>query len=189
MSTEYDFYRELSNMIQTPENAYSIACITNLPDATFVFIRQEHTCFSLSVKEIQGRIAFHVLAIWYILAKGVKDKASLIKAMFCDLELDEECEDVFDKFPGVTSERDETGTGNKVNNVSMGTKILVKGQKSKSSTTIGQGNCSSTNPLNLIGENGEIVNMEEQIPELVENVEKWGSTITTIDNFWSGALK
>ena len=35
-SIEYDFLRELSNLIQTPENAYSIACITNLPDAIFV---------------------------------------------------------------------------------------------------------------------------------------------------------
>ena len=95
-STEYDFLRELSNLIQTPENTNGIACITNLPDATFVFIRQEHTCFGLSVKEIQGRIAFHVLAIWYILAKGVKDKATIIKELFYDLELDEECEDVLD---------------------------------------------------------------------------------------------
>ena len=89
-STEYDFLGELSNLIQTPENAHGISCITNLPDATFVFIRQEHTHFGLSVKEVQGRIAFHVLAIWYILAKGVKDKASFIKEMFYDLELDEE---------------------------------------------------------------------------------------------------
>ena len=99
-STEYDFLRELSNLIQTPENAYGIVCITNLPDATFVFIRQEHTRFGLPVKEIQGRIAFHVLAIWYILAKGVKDKASIIKEMFYDL--DEGCVDIFDKFPWVT---------------------------------------------------------------------------------------
>ena len=64
-STEYDFLRELSNLIQTPENAYWISCITNLPDATFVFIRHKHTHYGLPVKEIQGRIAFHVLAIWY----------------------------------------------------------------------------------------------------------------------------
>ena len=55
--------------------------------------------FGLSVKEIQGRIAFHVLPIWYILVNGVQDRASLIKEMFYDLELDEECEDGFDKFP------------------------------------------------------------------------------------------
>ena len=39
ISTEYDFLRELSCLIQTPENAYGIACITNLPDETFVYIR------------------------------------------------------------------------------------------------------------------------------------------------------
>ena len=77
-STEYDFLRELSKLIQTPQNAYDIACITNLPDATFVCIRQEHTHFGLMVKEIQGRIAFHVLAIWYILAKGVQDKRDVL---------------------------------------------------------------------------------------------------------------
>ena len=33
-STEYDFLRELSKLIKTPENAYGISCITNLPEAT-----------------------------------------------------------------------------------------------------------------------------------------------------------
>ena len=70
ISTEYDFLRELSYLIQTPENAYGLVCMTNLPDETFVYIRQEHTHFGLSVKEIQSRIAFHVLAIWYLQAKG-----------------------------------------------------------------------------------------------------------------------
>ena len=91
--------------------------------------------------------------------------------MFYDLELDEECEDVFDKFPWVTSERDGTWAGNKASNISMGTKLLGKGQISKSSTTVGQGNCFSTSPLNPIRENEETVDMEEQMPELVENVE------------------
>ena len=93
-------------------------------------------------------IAFHVLAIWLIPAKGVKDKATLIKEMFYDLELEEGCADIFDKSPWVISERDETGTGNKVNNIQMGTKILGKGQKSKSSTAVNEGNFSSINPLN-----------------------------------------
>ena len=91
--------------------------------------------------------------------------------MFYDLELDEECADIFDKFPWVTSERDGTGPRNKTNNIQIGTKILGKGQKSKSSTTVDQGNCSSTNPLNPIRENGEIVDMEEQMPELVDDTE------------------
>ena len=38
-STEYDFLRELSCLIQTPENAYGISCITNWPEATFLYIR------------------------------------------------------------------------------------------------------------------------------------------------------
>ena len=63
------------------------------------------------------------------------------------------------------------GLGIKLNNISMGTKILGKGQKPKSSTTAGQGNCSSNNPLNPIRDNGKMVDMEEQMPELVENVE------------------
>ena len=119
-----------------------------------MYIRQEHTRFGLSVKEIQGRIAFHVLAIWYILAKGVKNKTSVIKEMFCDLELEEEYMDVFDKFPWVTSDRDAFGAKNKTNKKQMGTKVLGKGQKSKSSTTASQTNCSSISSLNPIRENG-----------------------------------
>ena len=55
-STEYDFLRELLCLIQTPENAYGISCITNLPEATFIYIRQEHAHFHLSVKEIQKEL-------------------------------------------------------------------------------------------------------------------------------------
>ena len=150
--------------------------------------------FGLPVQEIQGRIAFHVLAIWYILANGVWDRTSLINEMLYDLELDEECEDVFDKFPWVTSERDGIGAGNKTSNIPMGTKILGKGQKSKSDTAVGQGNCSSTNPLNPIIENGETVDMEEQMPELVENVENddrgtgWGQQSQPLITFGQACL-
>ena len=177
-STEYDFLRELSNLIQIPENAHGIACITNLPEATFVFIRQEHTHFGLPVKEVQERIAFHVLAIWYILATGVKDKASLVQEMFYDLELDEECANIFEKFPWVTLDRDGTGPRNKANNIQMGTKILGKGQKSKSSTAASQGNCSSINPLNPIRENREIMDMEEQMSDLVDDTENEDSGVS-----------
>ena len=161
----------MSKLIKTPENAYGISCITNLPEATFVCIRQEHTHFGLSVKEIQGRIAFHVLAIWYILAKGVYHTIPLIKEMFYDLELDEECADILDKFPWMTSDIDASGAKNKTNNIQMGTKILGKGQKSKSSTTASQSNCSSISPLNPIREDGKIVDMEEQMPELVDDTD------------------
>ena len=170
-STEYDFLRELSKLIKTPENAYGISCITNLPEATFVCIRQEHTCFGLSVKEIQGRIAFHVLAIWYILSKGVYHIIPLIKEMFYDLELEEECPDILAEFPWMTCDIDTFGTKNKTNNIQMGTKVLGKGQKLKLSTTASQSNCSSISPLDPIRENGEIVDMEEQMPELVDDTE------------------
>ena len=39
ISTEYDFLRELSCLMQTPEKAYGLVCMTNLPDETFVYIR------------------------------------------------------------------------------------------------------------------------------------------------------
>ena len=101
ISTEYDFLRELSCLIQTSENVYGIVCMTNLPDEDFVYIRQEHTHFGLSVKGIQGRIAFPVLAIWYILAKGKYHVIPVIKDVFHDLELEDECAKIIDKFPGV----------------------------------------------------------------------------------------
>ena len=187
-SMEYDFLGELSKLIQTPETAYGTACITNLPDATFVCIRQEHTYFGLSVKEVQGRITFHVLAIWYILAKGVQDKASLIKEMFYDLELEEECVNIFDDFPWMTSDKDEIGSKNKTNKIQIGTKVLGKGRKSKSSTTVNQGNCSSINPLNPIRENGEILDMEEQMPELVDDTENWGQQSQPLITFGQACL-
>ena len=69
LSIEYDFLRELSHLIKSPEHNYGLVCMTKLPDETYVFIRREHTNFGLSVKEIQSRIAFHVLCIWYMQAK------------------------------------------------------------------------------------------------------------------------
>ena len=185
-STEYDFLSELSKLIKTPENAYGISCITNLPEATFVHIRQEHTHFGLYVKEIQSRIAFHVLAIWYILAKVVYHIIPLIKEMFYDLELEEECADILDKFPWMTSDTDAFGAKNKTNNIQIGTNVLGKGQKSKSSTTASQSNCSSISPLNPIRENGEIVDMEEQMPELVDDTENDDSS--TSGDQWAQPL-
>ena len=158
-------------VIKTPENAYGILCITNLPEVTCVYIRKEHTHFGLSVKEIQGRIAFHVLAIWYLSTKGVYHIIPLIKEMFYDLELEEECTDILDKFPWLTSDKDVSGAKSNTTNIQMGTKVLGKGQKSKSSTTVSQSNCSSISPLIPIRENGEIVDMEEQMPELVDDTD------------------
>ena len=86
-------------MDQTQENAYGLACITNLPDPTFAHIRHEHTKFGLSVKEIHGRIALHILGIWYLQAKNKFHIIPMIMEMFRDLELYDECEEVIEMFP------------------------------------------------------------------------------------------
>ena len=86
-------------LIQTPENAYGLSCITNLPDPTFAHISHEHTKFGLSVKEIHGRIALHILGIWYLQAKDKFHILPIIMEMFRDLELYDECEEVIEMFP------------------------------------------------------------------------------------------
>ena len=74
-------------MIQTPGNAYGLACITNLPDPTFAHIRHEHTKFGLTVKEICGRTALHILGIWYLQAKDKCYITPMIMEMFRDLRV------------------------------------------------------------------------------------------------------
>ena len=101
LSIEYDFLRELSHLIETPENAYGLVCMTNLPDETYVFIRREHTHFGLSLKEIQSRIAFHVLCIWYVQAKSKFHVIPMLRDMFFDLEMEDDCAAVIDRFPNV----------------------------------------------------------------------------------------
>ena len=157
-SYEFDFFKELSGLIQTPENAYGLACIINLPDHTFVHIRQEHTKFGLSIKEIHGKIALHILGIWYLQAKNKFHIIPMIMDMFRDLELYDECEEIIEIFPEMNEDV----------NRRRPTPLFKKGQKAKSSTIKSQGHCSSTSPLNTIRENGEIVEVEEQIPELVD---------------------
>ena len=86
--------------------------------------------------------------------------------MFHDLELEEECAEIIDKFLGV-ADQNLTRSNNTPNKIQMGIKVLGKGKRSKSSTAANQNNCSSMSPLNPIRENGEIVDMEEQMPELL----------------------
>ena len=152
-SYEFNFFKELSGLIQTPVNAYDLACITNLPDPTFAHIRHEHTKFGLTVKEIHGRIALHILGIWYLQAKDKFHIIPMIMDIFRDLELYDECEEVIEMFP----EMIEDGSRIKptLKKVHMGTKPLKKGHTVKSSITTSQGDCSSTSPLNSIRENGE----------------------------------
>ena len=170
LSIEYDFLRELSHLIQTPEHTCGLVCMTNLPDETYVFIRREHTHFGLSVKEIHSRIAFHVLCIWYMQAKHKFHVIPMLKEMFHDLELADDCEEVIDKFPSVVDKLKTNAYKADTKKIQMGTKSLGKGKKPKvnSITTASQGNCSSIQPLHSIRENGEESDMEEQVPELVD---------------------
>ena len=113
--------------------------------------------------------------------------------MFHDLELEEECAEIIDKFPGV-ADRNLSRNNNTPNKIQMGIKVLGKGKKSKSSTAANQSNCSSMSPLNPIRENGEIVDMEEQMPELVDDSENEDSStrvdqVTITDNFWTSTAK
>ena len=165
-SYEFDFFKELSKLIQTPVNAYGLACIINMPDPTFAHIRHEHTKFGLSEKEVHGRIALHILGIWYLQAKDKFYITPMIMEMFRGLELYDKCEEVIELLPEMM------GDGCRIRpipkKVHMGTKLLKKGLKVKSSITTDQGDCSSTSPLNSIRENGETEEVEEQIPELVD---------------------
>ena len=94
--------------------------------------------------------------------------------MFHDLEL-EECAEIIDKLPGVP-DGNLAGGNNTPNRIQMGTKVLGTGKKSKSSTAANQSNCSFMSPLNPIKENGEIVDMEEKMPELVDDSENEDSS-------------
>ena len=170
LSIEYDFLRELSHLIKSPEHTYGLFCMTNLPDETYAFIRREHTHFGLSVKEIQSRIAFHVLCIWYMQAKHKFHVIPMLKEMFHDLELADDCEEVIDKFPSVVDKLKTNAYNVETTKIKMGTKSLGKGKSSKvnSNTTASQSNCPSIQPLHSIRENGEESDMEEQVPELVD---------------------
>ena len=89
----------------------------------------------------------------------------MLRDMFHDLELEDDCAEVNDRFPGVVN----TVNNSKQNfpsQIKMGTKALERGKKSQ--TAASQSNCSSMHPLHPIRENGEMMDMEEQMPELVD---------------------
>ena len=88
----------------------------------------------------------------------------MLRDMFHDLELEDDCAEVIDRFPGIVDI--VNSKQNFPNKIKMGTKALKKGKKSK--TVASQSNCSSMHPLHPSGENGEIMDMEEQMPELVD---------------------
>ena len=155
LSVEYDFLRALSYLVETSEHLYGLSSMTNLPDETYVFIRKEHVHFGLSLEEITSRIAFHILSIWYM---GVRNRPNVIPTnMFQNLELEDDCLEVIDKFPSVVEKLKSKSDKVEPNKIKMRTKSLGKGKNSKvnSNTTASQSNCSSIQPIHSIGENGE----------------------------------
>ena len=94
----------------------------------------------------------------------------MLKDLFHDLELDNDCAEVIDKFPSVVEKLKSNADKAETNKIKMGMKSLGKGKNSKEklNTTASQSNCSSIQPLHSIGENGEESDMEEQVPELVD---------------------
>ena len=127
LSIEYDFLRELSHLIKSPEHTYGLVCMT-----------------------------FHVIP--------------MLKEMFHDLELADDCEEVIDRFPSVVATLKTNAYKTETTKIKMETKSLGKGKSSKvnSNTTASQSNCSSIQPLHSIRESGEESDMEEQVPELVD---------------------
>ena len=87
----------------------------------------------------------------------------MLRDMFHDLELGDDCAEVIVRFPGVVDI--VNSKQNFPSKIKMGIKALEKGNKSKAAAS--QSNCSSSHPLHSIRENGEIMDMEEQMPELI----------------------
>ena len=98
-------------------------------------------------------------------AKGKFQVIPMLRDMFHDLELEDNCAEVIDRFPNVV-EKLTTSNKNVPNGIKMGTKSLGKGKKSNIAAI--QSNYSSMHPLHPIGENREESDMEEQMPELVD---------------------
>ena len=98
-------------------------------------------------------------------AKSKIQVIPVLKDMFNDLGLEEGCAEVFNNYPNMVKKL--TSAEKKgPNGVKMETKSLGKGKKSNTAAI--QSNCSSMHPLHPIGENGEELDMEEQVPELVD---------------------
>ena len=66
-----------------------------------MFIRKEHTHRGLSLREKWSRVAFHLLAIWYMSAKGKIQVIPVLKEMFNDLGLEEGCSEVLSNYPSM----------------------------------------------------------------------------------------
>ena len=165
---------DLACLIKTPDAALGVSVITNLPDPTFVYIRSEQALYAQ--KEIkpddllQSEIAFHILAIWYILAKDNPDKWDTIRDMFDDMDLDLECTEVLESYPWTKSSKGQSQSETAPYSIKQGKSILKKGPNSKSSTNQ-VGTCSPIYPSESYGENRENDGVGDQIPPLIDENE------------------
>ena len=73
----------------------------DFPDETYVYIKKEHTCRGLSLKEKWSRVAFHLLTIWYMRAKSKNQVISGLKVMFNDMGLMDGSTEIFNNYPNL----------------------------------------------------------------------------------------
>ena len=126
--------------------------------------------YKKSETSLQNEIAFHILAIWYVLAKDDLDRWEIIREMFLDMKQGEKCTKVLDNFPwtrAVDGRSVKTGVPTLA---TAGASILKKGINPKSSTGKRVSPCPSMSPSHSIGEN-EGGEMEEQVPQLIDQNE------------------
>ena len=173
--SEREALTALSHLITNASDAFGLACVTVLPDVTYVFIRSEHSLMAQAYKKsetsLQNEIAFHILAIWYVLAKDVPDRWEIIREMFLDMKKGEKCAKVLESFPWTKAVEGRCVRTSLPTLAPAGASILKKGISPKSSTGKRVSPCSSMSPSRSIGENGEEGEMEEQVPQLIDQNE------------------
>ena len=173
--SEREALTALSRLITNASDAFGLACVTVLPDVTYVYIRSEHTLMAQVYKKsetsLQNEIAFHILAIWYVLAKDDPDRWEIIREMFLDMEMGEKCVKVLEYFPWTKAVENRSVKITMPTSAPVGASILKKGKNPKSSTGKRVSPCPSMSLSHSIGENGEEGEMEEQVPQLIDQNE------------------
>ena len=173
--SEREALTALTRLITTASDAFGLACVTVLPDVTYVYIRSEHRLMAQAYKKsetsLQNEIAFHILAIWYVLAKNEPDRWEIIREMFSDLEMGKKCAKVLESFPWTKAVEGRCVKTTMPTSAPAGTSILKKGINPKSSSGKRMNPCPSMSPPCSIRENGEEGEMEEQVPQLIDQNE------------------
>ena len=173
--SEREALTALTRLITTASDAFGLACVTVLPDVTYVYIRSEHRLMAQAYKKsetsLQNEIAFHILAIWYVLAKNEPDRWEIIREMFSDLEMGKKCAKVLESFPWTKAVEGRCVKTTMPTSAPAGTSILKKGINPKSSSGKRMSPCPSMSPPCSIRENGEEGEMEEQVPQLIDQNE------------------